>query len=58
MKFGDLKKGDKFKYQGDTMIKTRPIKDGKDGAFYTCVSVITGIYYKILDDLEVDEYKE
>lgn len=30
MKFGDLKKGDCFSYQGDTMIKTCRIKAGND----------------------------
>lgn len=53
MKFGDLKKGDCFSYQEDTMIKTCRIKAGNDGAFYTAVSLKTGNHYCIGDDLDV-----
>lgn len=52
-KFGDLKKGDKFRYDKDVMIKTCRIKAGNDGAFYTAVSIVTGNHYCIADDLEV-----
>ena len=52
-KFGDLKKGDKFSYDKDLMIKTCRIKAGNDGAFYTAVSIVTGNHYCITDDLEV-----
>ena len=52
-KFGDLKKGDRFCYEGDKMIKTCRIKAGNDGAFYTAVSIVTGNHYCIADDLEV-----
>ena len=54
MKFKDLNKGDTFRIDGkDIFIKTMRIKDGNDGCFYTGVSLITGIHYKILDDMEV-----
>lgn len=54
MKFEDLNKGDTFHADGkDIFIKTMKIKDGNDGCFYTCVSLLTGIHYKILDDMEV-----
>lgn len=52
-KFGDLKKGDRFCYEEDKMIKTCRIKAGNDGAFYTAVSIVTGNHYCIADDLEV-----
>ena len=53
MKFGQLKKGDRFIYQNTLMVKTMRIKDGNDGCFYTCVGIRTGNHYKIADDTEV-----
>lgn len=53
MRFGELKKGDVFRFQNEVLIKTIRIKDGKDGAFYTCCSILTGNHYKITDDTEV-----
>lgn len=53
VKFGELKKGDAFLYQGRRMVKTARIKAGNDGAFYTAVSVYTGNHYCMTDDLEV-----
>lgn len=54
MRFGELKKGDVFRFQNEVLIKTKRIKDGKDGAFYTCCSILTGNHYKITDDTEVE----
>ena len=56
VRFGDLKKGDMFCYQGEMMVKTMRIKDGNDGCFYTCVGVYSGNHYKITDDTEVDKW--
>ena len=59
MTFGELKVGDVFDFQNqDIMIKTKPIKDGKDGCFYTCVSLMTGNHYKIIDTEIVTKLKK
>lgn len=57
MRFGDLKKGNRFIYQDRIMVKTMRIKDGNDGCFYTCVDIFTGNHYKITDDTEVVRIK-
>lgn len=48
--FNEIFKGDMFAYGADLLIKTMPIKDGKDGAFYNAVSVETGTHYKFNPD--------
>lgn len=59
MTFGEIKVGDVFDFQGqDIMIKTKPIKDGKDECFYTCVSLTTGNHYKIIDTEVITQLKK
>lgn len=55
IKFGELKKGDRFTcpLMHSLMIKTARIKDGTDGAFYTAIDINTGVFHKINDDTEV-----